>query len=93
MKLSIRAFAITAAIVWGAAVLLVGVANLIWPTYGAAFLELVASIYPGYQASRSIGSVTVGTLYAVFDGAVGGLIFAWLYNRVACCCKPPAATT
>ncbi|MAE63503.1 MAG: hypothetical protein CMJ18_04465 [Phycisphaeraceae bacterium] len=93
MKLSIRALATTVAILWGGAVLLVGLANLIWPSYGGAFLEVVASIYPGYHASGTIGSVIVGTLYAIIDGAVGGLIFAWLYNFVACCCKPPVATT
>ena len=93
MKLSICALAITTAIIWGAAVLLAGLANLIWPSYGGAFLEIIASIYPGYHASSTIGSVIVGTLYAVLDGAVGGLIFASLYNLVASCCKPPAAST
>ena len=63
MKLSIRALAITTAIIWGGAVLIAGLANLIWPSYGAAFLEVVASIYPGYHASSTIGSVIVGTLY------------------------------
>jgi hypothetical protein len=44
------------------------------------FLQLMASIYPGYDASPTIGSVIVGTLYALLDGAIAGLIFAWLYN-------------
>jgi hypothetical protein len=93
MKLSIRALAITAAIIWGGAVLLVGLANLVWPTYGGAFLEVVASVYPGYNASGTIGSVVVGSLYAMLDGAVGGLVFAWLYNLVAGPSKPPASAT
>jgi hypothetical protein len=83
MKLSIRALAITAAILWGGAVLFCGVLNLIWPAYATAFLQLVSSIYPGYHATRTLGSVVVGTLYAMLDGAVGGLIFGWLYNRLA----------
>jgi hypothetical protein len=40
----------------------------------------MASIYPGYHATRSIGDVVVGTLYALFDGAVCGLFFGWIYN-------------
>jgi hypothetical protein len=93
MKLSICALAVAAAIVWGGAVLLVGLANMIWPAYGGAFLEIAASIYPGYHVSQTIGSVIVGTLYAVLDGAVGGLIFAWIYNMIAGCCKSaPAAS-
>jgi hypothetical protein len=57
--------------------------NLVWPSYGREFLQLVASIYPGYHATPSFGQVIVGTLYALVDGAVGGAIFAWLYNRLA----------
>ncbi|NIR46375.1 MAG: hypothetical protein GWN99_18190 [Gemmatimonadetes bacterium] len=82
MKLSIRAVSLAFGIVWGAAVLLVGLAHLIWPGYGSAFLALLESIYPGYDVG-GFGSVIVGTLYALVDGAVGGAVFAWLYNRLA----------
>lgn len=87
MKLSLRAFSITAGILWCAAVLLVGLANHAWPPYGLAFLELTASVYPGYQVSEQIVSVFIGAGYALVDGLVGGLIFAWLYNCTASCCK------
>jgi hypothetical protein len=45
-----------------------------------AFLKLIASVYPGYHASSSIGDLIVGTLYAFVDGAICGLVFGWLYN-------------
>jgi len=80
MKLNIKAFMLTSAILWAAAILITGIANLICPGYGAAFLQVMASIYPGYDASSTICSVIVGTLYAVVDGAIAGLVFAWLYN-------------
>ncbi len=83
MKLSISGLTVTIALLWGGAVLFCGLANLLWPSYGVAFLQLVSSIYPGYHATRSLGSVVVGTLYAVLDGAVCGLLFGWLYNRIA----------
>jgi hypothetical protein len=83
MKLSIGAVTITVAILWGGAVLLCGIANLIWPSYGLAFLQLAASIYPGYHATRSLGGLVVGTGYAILDGAVAGLLFGWLYNYFA----------
>ncbi len=83
MKLDIKGMAITLGLVWGAAVLLVGIANLIWPNYGQAFLELVASIYPGYTAGASVGQLIVGTFYGLVDGAVGGAVIAWLYNLFA----------
>jgi hypothetical protein len=83
MKLSLRALVLTGALLWGGAVLLCGIANLIWPAYGVAFLQVVSSVYPGYHATRSLGSVVVGTLYALLDGALCGLLFGWLYNRFA----------
>jgi len=82
MKLSIKSVAITLAIIWGAAVFLVGLGHLLAPDYGTAFLGVVASIYPGYEVG-GFGSVIVGTLYAALDGAIGGAIFAWLYNKLA----------
>ena len=80
MKLNLKALALTAGLVWAGAVLMVGVTNLIWPGYGNTFLQLVASIYPGYNATASVGSVIVGTLYTLVDGGIFGLVVGWLYN-------------
>lgn len=81
MKLSIKSLALSMGILWGAAVFLVGISNLIWPGYGDAMLELASSIYPGYSVG-GFGSVIVGALYAFVDGAIGGAILAWLYNKL-----------
>ena len=81
MKLSIKALALSFGIIWGAAIFLVGIAHLIWPGYGTAFLGLVDSIYPGYDVG-GFGSVIVGTLYGLVDGAIGGAVLAWLYNKL-----------
>lgn len=83
MSLNIRALTIAGAIGLGACFLLVGLANLIWESYGVGFLQLGASLYPGYDGPDGIGSVIVVTLYAIVDGAVCGAIFGWLYNWVA----------
>jgi len=81
MSLSIKGLTLTVAIFWGALMFLMGIAHLIWPSYGTAFLEVAQSIYPGYTIG-GFGSVIVGTMYATVDGAVGGAIFAWLYNKL-----------
>ena len=83
MRLNTAAMAIAFGILWSACVLIVGVANLIWPSYGQAFLQICASIYPGYHPGVGIGSVIVGAIYALVDGTVGGAIFGWLYNLFA----------
>lgn len=80
MKLDLTALALTGGLFWGIAILIVAVANMIWPSYGVALLDLAASIYPGYHPGAGIGSVVTGTLYAVVDGAIAGAIFGWLYN-------------
>jgi hypothetical protein len=80
MKINIKALSFTLAIVWGGLILLMGLANLIWPTYAISFLEIVASVYPGYQAVPSFGEVLAGTLYGLVDGFVLGFIVGWLYN-------------
>jgi len=83
MKLSVKSLTITAAVLWGGTCLLVSVLNVVWPDYGKTFLEVISSIYPGYQVTGTIGGVIVGTLYALLDGAVGGALFGWIYNIFA----------
>jgi hypothetical protein len=81
MRLNIRAMVLTLGILWGAVVLLTGLINLIWSGYGTAFLQILASIYPGYKASGSVIDLLTGILYALVDGGILGLVLAWLYNR------------
>ena len=81
MKLSIKGFTIGVALLWGLAFFLVSFSNLIWPSYGTTFLDVMSSIYPGYKNVGTFGSVVIGTLYALLDGAIGGAVVAWLYNR------------
>jgi len=83
MKLSIKGLAVAFGILWALAVLIAGIANVIWPTYGVGFLTVIDSLYPGYQAGAGIASVVVGALYGLVDGAIGGAVFAWVYNLIA----------
>lgn len=83
MKLSPLALALTAALLWGGAILVIGTAGLLFPGYGDAVLSLVASIYPGYENSGETGDLLVGTAYAFFDGLVGGWVLAVVYNFLA----------
>ena len=87
MRFNLCAFSITCGIFWSVAILVVALANMLWPGYGNAFLDLVASIYPGYHHDPGIGSILTGTLYGLVDGIIGGAIFAWLYNLLAGKCQ------
>lgn len=43
----------------------------------------MVSLYPGYEASGTFGQVIIGTLNGFIDGAICGVLFAWLYNTFA----------
>ncbi|MFQ5816756.1 MAG: hypothetical protein ACE5H2_02220 [Terriglobia bacterium] len=84
MKFNLKALALTGALIWGIlAVFLCGIANLIWPAYAKGFLELLASVYPGYSGAASFGQVLIATGYGLVDGAVALLVFGWLYNKLS----------
>jgi hypothetical protein len=83
MKINVTVLALTVGLFWGASILIVGWANLTWPGYGRAFLEVAASIYPGYHPGAAMGSVITGTLYGLVDGAIAGAFFGWLYNLLS----------
>ncbi|RMH03375.1 MAG: hypothetical protein D6702_06080 [Planctomycetota bacterium] len=82
MKLDPRAAALAGGILWAVAV---GGVALIHTAadYGGTFLQMAASIYPGFAADGGIGDALVGTGYALVDGAIAGLLLAWLYNLAA----------
>ncbi len=80
MKLNIKAFALTCGTVWA-----VGLFLLTWwlIAFDGATGEhtFISKLYIGYTVSP-IGSV-IGLVYAFFDALIGGVIFAWLYNKMA----------
>ncbi len=80
MKLSIKGLALSAGIVWGGCILMLGLVNLAVPSYGTAVLAWASSIYPGFHNSRTFIDVLVGTGYGLVDAGIGGAIFGWLYN-------------
>lgn len=83
MRLSLRGLAFAGAILWGGAILFVGIINLMDPAYGLSFLHGLSSVYPGYHAARTVPSVILGTVEGLIDGGVAGFIVAWLYNSFA----------
>ena len=77
MKLNIRAFAFTAALIWGIGLMLITWWIMLFEgiTGGSCWLSC---IYRGYSISF-VGSL-IGLAWGLVDGFIGGLIFAWLYN-------------
>lgn len=79
MKLDVKAFGITCGLEWG-----FGVFTLTWWVIffdGASVAPTVlGQLYRGYKINP-IGSL-IGLIWALADGFVGGIVFAWLYNKL-----------
>jgi len=83
MRLSLKSIALTAAILWGGAMLVVGLLHMADPAYGGAFLQMMSSVYPGADTAPTLGRVLLGTVYGFVDGAIGGCLFGLLYRAFA----------
>ncbi len=92
MKLHTMAFAVTAGILWA-----LGMFLFTWWMIllgdGAVGEEvpILSDMYLMYRISP-VGSI-IGLLWGFLDGAICGLIFAWMYNFFAMKMKREKATT
>jgi hypothetical protein len=81
MKLNVKAFGLSCGLVWGLGLFLLTWWIILFEGNNVQSVFL-SSVYQGYTISP-VGSL-IGLVWAAVDGWVGGLIFAWLYNRLAC---------
>jgi hypothetical protein len=82
-KLDLPAMAAAGGLLWGAAVLFVGLLSTVLPSYGREFLAVLSSLYPLYSNTGSFPDLLIGVVIAAVDGGIAGLVFGWLYNRIA----------
>jgi len=79
-KLNVKAFGLACGIIWGAAILLLGLINIV-SSWGSGWVVLMSTLYPGYVPTF-LGSI-IGAIWGFFDAGIGGLLLAWLYNKFA----------
>ena len=77
-KLDVRAFGMLLGCIWGLGVLVVGVMAKM-SGRGSRFVKLCSTVYRGYKPTWP-GSL-IGGLWGFLDGAVSGIVIAWLFNR------------
>jgi hypothetical protein len=87
MKLDVKAFALTCALVWGFGVFVLAWWVIVWDGPGG-HVPLLSLAYRGFTFTPA-GSL-VGLLWAFPDGLLLGALIAWLYNRFAV--SPPASS-
>ncbi len=79
-KLDAKALGLALGITWGACTFLMGIAAMQF-NYGTGLVNAFSSLYIGYKATF-LGSV-IGGIWAFFDAGIGGILIAWLYNKLA----------
>ncbi|MFQ6036459.1 MAG: bacteriophage holin [Sedimentisphaerales bacterium] len=77
MLLNPKNLGLAGAIIWGLCIFITTLVSL-GTGYAEEFLNVLASIYPGYKVSL-LGSL-IGLAYGLFDGFVDLFILAWIYN-------------
>jgi hypothetical protein len=87
MKFNIAAAAIAGGVGFAIALGAAGIINMFVEGYGSVFLEMMASVYPGYKATGAAGDLLIGCFYAATDGIIAGGGLALLYNVASCCGK------
>lgn len=80
MKLSIKGFAITCAILWTITVFWCVLMELIG--FGSAPFHVVDQFYFDLL-TPTIGGMIIGMVIGFIDGLVCGAIFAWIYNKLS----------
>lgn len=72
MKLDVGRFALSAAILWGAGIFLLGIIGHYG--WGTRVVDVLGSGYIGYSAA------VIGGIWGFFDALIGGALFACIYN-------------
>jgi len=78
MNLNIKAMSIAFGLVWGISIFVI--------TWCIILLEgssdtatFIGKFYIGYSLTP-VGSL-IGLMWGIIDGAIGGVMFGWIYNR------------
>ena len=77
-KLDVKAFGLACGIMWGVAMLLLGIINT-FCAWGSGIERIMATVYIGYKPGL-LGSA-IGGIWGFADAGIGGLALAWLYNK------------
>lgn len=79
-KLSVKALALSLGIVWGVAVLILGLIQMMWGPW-PGITNLIAEAYMGF--APTVQGSLIGAVWGFVDAGIGGAVVAWLYNMFA----------
>jgi hypothetical protein len=80
-KLDTKAVALALGIMWSLGILFISLLVLFTTSYLHNMVDFLSTVYLGY--SLSFSGIITGMVWGFFDAAIGGFVFAWLYNKLA----------
>lgn len=75
-----KALALTLGILWSLSLLAVSLIALVSTDYLHNITDFFSTLYLGYDLSFT--GIMTGMVWAFIDAAIGGLVVAWLYNKL-----------
>ena len=79
-KLDTKAVALALGIMWSLGILFISLLVLFTTSYLHNMVDFLSTVYLGY--SLSFSGIITGMVWGFFDAAIGGFVFAWLYNKL-----------
>ena len=79
-KLDVRALGLSCGILWALGMLIMGILNMAF-NWGDAFVALMSSLYIGFKPT--VSGIIIGAVWGFVDAGIGGVVIAWLYNKLA----------
>jgi hypothetical protein len=78
-KLNVQGVGLAFGMTWALGCFLIGLSATAFG-YGTEFVDALGKFYLGY--APTVGGTLIGTLWGFADAYVGGIVFAWLYNKL-----------
>jgi len=88
MNFNVKALGLTAGVFWGLSVVIMTLWVMMLGDGTNAMLDALGGFYMGYEISYK--GAAIGLVWGFFDGLIGGVIFAWLYNCISKKCTKSA---
>lgn len=80
MKLDVKAFGLALGILWAAGYAILAVLTMV-NGYGSDIVNWMSNYYIGSGATPQ--GIVIGAVWAFADAGIGGVVLAWLYNKLA----------
>ena len=79
MQLNPKAFGLACGATWALGIVILALLSLFLEDYGNSIISLLSTVYRGYRPT--IPCAIIGGMWGFADGAIGGYLFAWFYNK------------